>query len=77
MTPKWAEAIALDPAVQGGKPVIRGTRVPVEVLVSAVGSGDDIGEVAQQYRVSEAQVRAAISYAAELVRSERALALPG
>lgn len=73
----WEHEIAIDAGVQGGKPVIAGTRVPVEVLVMAVASGDGLTEVASAYCVTEAQVRAALAYAGHLVASERAVALPG
>jgi uncharacterized protein (DUF433 family) len=54
---------------------VRGTRVPVEVIVRAIAAGDDVAEVATAYRLSEAQVRAALGYAAHVVASERALPL--
>jgi uncharacterized protein (DUF433 family) len=73
----WEREIAIDAGVQGGRPVIAGTRVPVEVLVMAVASGDDLKEVASAYCVTEAQVRAALAYAGHVVASERAVALPG
>ena len=73
----WEEEIRIDPKVQGGKPVIRGTRVPVEVLVRAIAAGDEVAEAAAAYRVSEAQVRAALGYAAHVVASEHAILLAG
>ncbi len=73
----WEHEIAIDARIQGGKPVIAGTRVPVEVLVFAIASGDGVAQVAAAYRVTEAQVRAALAYAAHVVASERAVALPG
>jgi uncharacterized protein (DUF433 family) len=55
----WEHEVAIDPTIQGGAPVIRGTRVPVNVRVMAVAAGDDVADVAEAYHVSEAQVRAA------------------
>jgi uncharacterized protein (DUF433 family) len=52
----WEHEIAINADVQAGKLVIRGTRVPVEVLVMAVAAGDDMVQVASAYRVTEAQV---------------------
>jgi uncharacterized protein (DUF433 family) len=68
--------IVVDPRVQGGQPVIKGTRVPVAVLTGAVAAGDPVEEVAADYGVSVTQVRAALAYAADLVSSERIIALP-
>jgi len=43
----WSEHIAVEPDVRGGVPVIRGTRVPVAVVVEAVAAGDEVPEVAR------------------------------
>ncbi len=58
----WRKLIAVDPEVQGGKPVIRGTRVPVQVLVGSLAGGMASAEVRDQYRVTEEQLRAALAY---------------
>ena len=68
--------IVIDAAIQGGKPVIRGTRVPVDAIVRALAAGDDVPTVARDYRLTETQVRAALAYAAEVLGTERAIALP-
>lgn len=73
---EWQSLIQVDPSLQGGKPVLFGTRVPVEVVVGAIAAGDDLAEVARAYRLTDAQVRAALAYAAYVVASERAFALP-
>jgi uncharacterized protein (DUF433 family) len=75
-TGSWSQHIVIDPSIQAGAPVIRATRVPVAVIVEAVAAGDDVPAVARAYRVTEEEVRAALAYAAEVVRSERAVALP-
>jgi uncharacterized protein (DUF433 family) len=72
----WIDQIAIDPDVQGGTAVIRGTRVPVAVLVEAVAAGDSVADVAEAYRLSKEQVHFALGYAAYVVRSERSIALP-
>lgn len=71
------EEIQIDAKVPGGKPVVRGTRVTVDAIVLALAAGDDIPDVARAYRLTEAQVRAALAYVAEIIGSERAVALPG
>jgi uncharacterized protein (DUF433 family) len=67
---EWEHEISIDASIQGGKPVIAGTRVPVELLVMAVASGDGVPEIASAYCVTEAQVRGAFAYAAHVVASE-------
>lgn len=73
----WEERIAIDPKVMGGKPVIRGTRVPVQVIVGSLAGGSTVGEVCDGYKVTEEDVRAALAYAAEVLGQERLHALPG
>lgn len=75
-TKDWHGMIAIDPKIQGGKPVIKGTRVPVYVLVGELGGGMSAVEVARQYRVSKEAVLAAVSYAAEVLSEERTGAVP-
>lgn len=72
----WQERIEIDPARVAGHPIIRGTRVPVEVLVAALDSGSTIEEVMQDYRVTEADIRAALLFASTTVASKRKRALP-
>lgn len=72
----WQERIAIDPEVMGGKPVIQGTRVPVQVIVGSLAGGDTVAEVCEGYKVTEEDVRAALAYAAEVLGQERLHALP-
>lgn len=72
----WHDLILVDPAILGGKPVIKGTRVPVQVVVGALGAGESMAEVCRQYRVSKESIRAAMSYAAEVLSEERVIEVP-
>jgi uncharacterized protein (DUF433 family) len=72
----WQARINIDPAIAAGRPVIRGTRVPVEVLVGNLGGGASIKELCEDYNVSEEDVRAALIYAAETLAAKRRHALP-
>ena len=69
--------IVIDADVQGGKPVLRSTRVTVEAVVRALAAGDDVATVARDYRLTGEQVLAALGYAAEILGTERTFALPG
>ena len=57
------DRIAIDAGVMGGKPVIKGTRVPVQMIVGALAGGDTIEDVCTGYKVTEEDVRAALTYA--------------
>jgi uncharacterized protein (DUF433 family) len=56
-------AITIDSEIQGGKPVLTGTRLPVQVVIGALASGMTLAEVCEEYYVTEEQVRAALGYA--------------
>ncbi len=68
--------ITVDAEVLSGKPVIKGTRVPVDILVGHVASGDSIEDIAKDYLVTNEDVLASLRYAAKLVSNERVTALP-
>jgi uncharacterized protein (DUF433 family) len=72
----WEARIKIDATVQGGKPVIAGTRVPLEVIVGALAGGDTIEEISESYNVTTEDVRAALAYAAQMLHEERVFALP-
>jgi len=69
--------IVIDPKVMGGKPVILGTRVPVQVIVGALAGGMTREEVCKEYRVSLDDIQAALAYATEALAQEKVHALPG
>ena len=73
----WQKRIAIDPEVMGGKPVIKGTRVPVQVIVGSLAGGDTVEQVCQGYKITNDDVRAALAYAADVLGQERMHALPG
>ena len=61
------ERIVLDPEIANGKPVVRGTRVPVAAILNALARGMQIDETAREFGISNEDVRAAIRYAARIV----------
>lgn len=71
MRKEIAPRITTDPTVGFGKPVIAGTRIPVEIIVGKLASGMDERAVAEAYGITIDDVRAGLSYAAELVASEQ------
>ncbi len=77
MTKKEERRITIDPEIQGGKPVIKGTRVPVEVVVGALAGGMTIEEVCKEYRIKREDVLACLEYATELLAEEKVIAVSG
>lgn len=54
----------------GGKPCIKGTRIPVEIVLDHLASGETMAELLAGYpRVTEEDVRAALAYAADHLRT--------
>ena len=72
----WQDRIAIDPEIQGGKPVIKGTRVPIQVIVGGLAKGMTIADVCDEYVITEDDVRAALTYATEVLADETVHALP-
>jgi uncharacterized protein (DUF433 family) len=70
-----APRIALDEKTAFGKPVIQGTRVPVELVVGKLAGGMSTDEVAREYDLAREDVLAALSYAAHLLGEEQVLAI--
>lgn len=65
------ERVALDPEVMAGKPVIRGTRVPVELIVRMLAQGVSEESILAEYTSLQPEdVRAALAYAAQALSSE-------
>jgi uncharacterized protein (DUF433 family) len=65
------DRIQINPKIMLGKPVIRGTRVPVELIVRKMVEGADEKAVFEAYPTLEAgDVQAALRYAADLLAHE-------
>ncbi|MGH7856810.1 MAG: DUF433 domain-containing protein, partial [Candidatus Binatia bacterium] len=66
-----ADRIDINPAVMVGKPVIRGTRVPVELVLRKLSEGATEAELLEAYpRLTIDDIRAALAYAAETISLE-------
>jgi uncharacterized protein (DUF433 family) len=68
--------ISIDPAVQHGKPVIRGTRVPVARILGSLAGGMTQQQVVDEYGVTTDDIAAALEFATELVDEEQFHPLP-
>ena len=53
------DQIVIDPNICHGKPVIRGTRMPVSLVVGSLAGGMDFAEVEREYGLTRAHIRAA------------------
>lgn len=65
------ERIEANPHVLSGKPVIRGTRIPVSLILNLLAQGYELADVLQAYpELTEPDVRAAIAFGARLADYE-------
>ena len=65
------ERIVIDPAICHGKPVLRGTRMPVALVMGSLAGGMSFEEVENEYGLSRDDIRAALKFAGELVEQEQ------
>ncbi len=73
----WHQRIVVDPAVLGGKPVIKGTRMAVEFVVALCAEGWSLDDILQNYpSLTREDVLAALQYATEALKLERIYLLP-
>jgi len=71
---EWRERITIDPKVMLGKPVIKGTRIPVEQILRKLAADISVEAVLRDYpRLTKEDVQAALSYASDCVGSEEVL----
>ena len=73
----WHERIVVDPDILVGKPVIKGTRISVELIIDLLARGYSKEQILEQYdHLTPEDVQACLAYASETLRSERVYALP-
>ena len=78
MVKEIAEGITVDPNVMVGKPVIKGTRIPVELVLAKLAANPDVAELFLDYpELSIEDVKASLRYASTLVpKQARGKAVP-
>lgn len=65
------DRIEVNPSVMLGKPVIRNTRIPVELVLRKLSEGATVAELLDAYpRLSEEDIRACLTYAADAIAHE-------
>ncbi len=64
------DRIVIDPRICHGKPVIRGTRMPVALVVGSLAGDMSFEEVEREYGLTRDDIRAALKFAGELVEQE-------
>ena len=63
--------IESNPSIMMGKPVIAGTRIPVELILEKIAAGETIEQLLKEYpRLTEEGVRAALYFASQALRAD-------
>lgn len=63
--------IESNPSIMMGKPVITGTRIPVELILEKFAAGETIEQLLEEYpRLTEEGVRAALYFASQVLRAD-------
>jgi uncharacterized protein (DUF433 family) len=68
----WQEHISVDPKVLVGKPVVKGTRLAVELIIDLLGKGWTQEQILDSYpNLTAEDIRACLAYASEVLHVER------
>ena len=74
----WRTRIVADASVLVGKPVIKGTRISVELVMDLLAAGYTPSQVRQQYdHLTLEDIHACLAYARDVIGAERMFALKG
>lgn len=72
----WRDHIETKPGVLTGKPVVKDTRIAVELIVELLAQGWEVDEILHQYpALTRTDIQACLHYASETLKSERVYSL--
>jgi uncharacterized protein (DUF433 family) len=72
----WKDRITVDPDILVGKPIIKGTRISVELILNRLADGWTMEDILTSYpHITREDVLAALSFAAELFKEETFIAV--
>jgi uncharacterized protein (DUF433 family) len=75
--PVLADRVEINPGVMLGKPVIRGTRIPVELILRKLAEGATEADLLDAYpRLTQEDIHSALAYAADSLARETILLQP-
>ncbi|MEW6365131.1 MAG: DUF433 domain-containing protein [Acidobacteriota bacterium] len=74
---RWTGRVVIDPELHHGDPCIKGTRIPVSIILGSLADGMNAGAILVAYpQLSVEDIQAALAYAAEVVHQEVLMPLP-
>jgi len=76
MEKQLRDNIIVNPGIMAGKPVIKGTRIPVDLIAGLLAEGLDINEILEDYPVLKREdILAVLEYMASLARGDSAYSI--
>ena len=73
----WRQHIDRDPAVLGGKPKLRGTRLCVDLILGRLGEGWAADQLRQAYpHITDEQIQACMAFAADALATDEVIDVP-
>ena len=73
---KLVERIVSDPKICSGKPCIKGTRIPVHIILDLLAAGENFEGIKKAYpNITDEDIRACLSYASILADEEAGVAV--
>ncbi len=77
MTGDWRTRITVDRKILAGKPIIKGTRISVELILDLLANGWTIETILENYpNLKRKDITAVLKYATEILKEERVYPLP-
>jgi uncharacterized protein (DUF433 family) len=71
MVIQWQDRITVDPNVMFGKPVIKGTRIPVELILEKLANGETYDQLLKSYpRIKKEDISACLFYAQHSIKND-------
>ncbi len=72
----WRKYITSDPAIMLGKPVIKGTRITVELILEKLAEGEDFYQLVESHpHITKKAIMACLAFARDSVKNETAYAI--
>ena len=72
-----APLIQSDPSIMMGKPVVAGTRIPVELILERLAAGETVDQLLEAHpRLTKEGIQAALGFAAQALRAESGIYTP-
>lgn len=68
----WQEHIELNPEILAGKPIVKGTRIAVELIIDLLASGWSLMDIIENYpEMTQDDIRACLAYASARLHAEK------